>query len=108
MLEEQDIRAFVYGTTAELIKIAPVYQRIVERGGRPLLWSTGQQAEELPTTTARFDSRLRKIGSFASLSMTSPLSGAPVQARLPSGILGVVRPRFSHQILSRPHQYTSA
>lgn len=44
---------FVYGTTAELIKIAPVYQRIVALGGRPLLWSTGQQAEELPTTTAR-------------------------------------------------------
>lgn len=45
--------AFVYGTTAELIKIAPVYQRIVAAGGRPLLWSTGQHAEELPTTTAR-------------------------------------------------------
>ena len=45
--------AFVYGTTAELIKIAPVYQRLVAAGTRPLLWSTGQQAEELPATTAR-------------------------------------------------------
>ncbi|MEZ5320848.1 MAG: UDP-N-acetylglucosamine 2-epimerase [Microthrixaceae bacterium] len=45
--------AFVYGTTAELIKIAPVRQRLVALGARPLLWSTGQQASELPETTRR-------------------------------------------------------
>ncbi len=41
--------AFVYGTTAELIKIAPVHARLVELGVRPLLWCTSQQAGELPS-----------------------------------------------------------
>ena len=45
--------AFVYGTTAELIKIAPVYFRIVEHGVTPALWCTGQQVDELPEATAR-------------------------------------------------------
>lgn len=39
--------AFVYGTTAELIKLAPVFHRLVEDGARPALWCTGQQIEEL-------------------------------------------------------------
>ncbi len=45
--------AFVYGTTAELIKIAPVYNRLVDLGARPLLWSTGQHVVELPETARR-------------------------------------------------------
>ena len=45
--------AFVYGTTAELIKIAPVYFRILEHGVTPALWCTGQQVDELPEATAR-------------------------------------------------------
>lgn len=45
--------AFVYGTTAELIKIAPVYFQIVEHGVTPALWCTGQQVDELPEATRR-------------------------------------------------------
>ena len=45
--------ALVYGTTAELIKLAPVYRRLDEIGARPLLWCTGQQAEELPEISER-------------------------------------------------------
>jgi UDP-N-acetylglucosamine 2-epimerase (non-hydrolysing) len=45
--------AFVYGTTAELIKLAPVYHRIVDRGSRPALWCTGQQLDELPAAHDR-------------------------------------------------------
>jgi UDP-N-acetylglucosamine 2-epimerase (non-hydrolysing) len=41
--------AFVYGTTAELIKIAPIHARLVELGVQPLHWCTAQQAGELPS-----------------------------------------------------------
>ena len=41
--------AFVYGTTAELIKIAPIHARLVALGVRPLHWCTAQQAGELPS-----------------------------------------------------------
>jgi UDP-N-acetylglucosamine 2-epimerase (non-hydrolysing) len=40
--------AFVYGTTAELIKLAPVHVRLSARGATPLHWCTSQQASELP------------------------------------------------------------
>lgn len=43
--------AFVYGTTAELVKIAPVHQRLVALGATPLLWCTAQQLDELPEAT---------------------------------------------------------
>jgi UDP-N-acetylglucosamine 2-epimerase (non-hydrolysing) len=46
--------AVVYGTTGELIKLAPVMRRL-EQGGVPLLGiSTGQQAEQIPTMLADF------------------------------------------------------
>jgi UDP-N-acetylglucosamine 2-epimerase (non-hydrolysing) len=41
--------AFVYGTTAELIKIAPIDARLRAMGARPLHWCTYQQAGELPS-----------------------------------------------------------
>ena len=43
--------ALVYGTTAELIKLAPVHRRLVEQGSRPLMWCTAQQLDELPEAT---------------------------------------------------------
>ena len=45
--------SFVYGTTAELIKIAPVYFRALEHGVKPSLWCTGQQMDELPESSRR-------------------------------------------------------
>jgi UDP-N-acetylglucosamine 2-epimerase (non-hydrolysing) len=44
--------ALVYGTTAELVKLAPVHRRLTELGCRPLLWCTAQQLDELPEATA--------------------------------------------------------
>jgi len=40
--------AFVYGTTAELIKLAPIHARLEAIGATPLHWWTAQQAGELP------------------------------------------------------------
>lgn len=39
--------AFVYGTTGELIKLAPIISRLEARGNRLEMWCTGQQADEL-------------------------------------------------------------
>ena len=38
---------FIVGTTAELIKIAPVYHELVGRGRTPEIWYTGQHVQEL-------------------------------------------------------------
>lgn len=43
--------ALVYGTTAELVKLAPLYRRLADRGQRPELWCTAQQLDELPEAT---------------------------------------------------------
>lgn len=48
--------AFVAGTTAELIKIAPVRAALVERGADVALWSTGQHTHEVESTLADLDS----------------------------------------------------
>ncbi|MDT0164734.1 UDP-N-acetylglucosamine 2-epimerase [Actinotalea sp. AC32] len=42
--------AFVAGTTAELIKVAPVREALVERGADVALWSTGQHTNEVEPT----------------------------------------------------------
>jgi UDP-N-acetylglucosamine 2-epimerase (non-hydrolysing) len=42
--------SFVVGTTAELIKIAPVYHAIVARGTKPELWYTAQHMDKLDET----------------------------------------------------------
>lgn len=39
--------AFVVGTTAELIKIAPVFHACERRGSRPLIWFTGQHVDDV-------------------------------------------------------------
>ncbi|MEW2505226.1 UDP-N-acetylglucosamine 2-epimerase [Amycolatopsis sp. CA-161197] len=39
--------SFILGTTAELIKIAPVYHGIAERGVRPKIWFTAQHVDEV-------------------------------------------------------------
>lgn len=39
---------FVYGTTGELIKIAPLMHSLQARGMRPLAMTTGQQVEQIP------------------------------------------------------------
>ena len=41
--------ATVYGTTGELIKLAPVLRRLHERGADTLTLCTGQQVEQIPT-----------------------------------------------------------
>lgn len=40
--------SFFVGTTAELIKMAPVYHELAERGARPRLWYTGQHVAGVP------------------------------------------------------------
>ncbi|MER6869695.1 UDP-N-acetylglucosamine 2-epimerase, partial [Amycolatopsis sp. NPDC000673] len=39
--------SFVVGTTAELIKIAPVFHRVAERGAKPEIWFTAQHVDEV-------------------------------------------------------------
>jgi UDP-N-acetylglucosamine 2-epimerase (non-hydrolysing) len=38
----------IYGTTGELIKLAPVLVELQARGSTPLMWCTGQQAQQIP------------------------------------------------------------
>ncbi|QRP46478.1 UDP-N-acetylglucosamine 2-epimerase [Amycolatopsis sp. FDAARGOS 1241] len=44
--------SFILGTTAELIKIAPVYHGIAERGMRPKIWFTAQHVDEVADVLA--------------------------------------------------------
>lgn len=44
--------AFIVGTTAELIKVAPVYHELVGRGRSCEIWYSGQHVDELPSTLA--------------------------------------------------------
>jgi UDP-N-acetylglucosamine 2-epimerase (non-hydrolysing) len=44
--------AVVYGTTGELIKLAPVIAELRRRGHEPLMLCTGQQVEQIPTFQA--------------------------------------------------------
>lgn len=44
--------AFIVGTTAELIKIAPVHHELTARGRRCEIWYTGQHVDELAETLA--------------------------------------------------------
>ena len=46
---------FVVGTTAELIKIAPVYHELGVRGRPSEIWYTGQHVVELPGVLADLD-----------------------------------------------------
>jgi UDP-N-acetylglucosamine 2-epimerase (non-hydrolysing) len=39
--------SFILGTTAELIKIAPVYHAIADRGVQPKIWFTAQHVDEV-------------------------------------------------------------
>ena len=47
----------VFGTTGELIKLAPVLLRLDERGYRYLLATTGQQVEQIPAFLEQFGLR---------------------------------------------------
>ena len=47
----------VFGTTGELIKLAPVLLRLDERGHRYLLATTGQQVEQIPSFIDQFGLR---------------------------------------------------
>ena len=47
--------ALVVGTTAELIKVAPVVHELTRRGSRPLLWFTGQHVDAVPSTLRDLD-----------------------------------------------------
>ncbi|MCE3550357.1 UDP-N-acetylglucosamine 2-epimerase [Pseudonocardia sp. RS11V-5] len=42
--------AFIAGTTAELIKLAPVHHALVARGSKPVLWFTAQHVDEVAST----------------------------------------------------------
>lgn len=44
--------AIAYGTTGELIKLAPVIHELQRRGHAPLMLCTGQQVEQLPALAA--------------------------------------------------------
>jgi UDP-N-acetylglucosamine 2-epimerase (non-hydrolysing) len=44
--------AFIVGTTAELIKIAPVFHEVSARGAQPRIWFTAQHTTEVPDTLA--------------------------------------------------------
>jgi UDP-N-acetylglucosamine 2-epimerase (non-hydrolysing) len=44
--------AFIVGTTAELIKIAPVHHELAARGRASEIWYTGQHVKELPGVLA--------------------------------------------------------
>lgn len=46
---------FIVGTTAELIKVAPVYHEFASRGRSSELWYTGQHVKELPGVLADLD-----------------------------------------------------
>jgi UDP-N-acetylglucosamine 2-epimerase (non-hydrolysing) len=45
----------VYGTTGELIKLAPLLVRLAERGQPPLTLTTAQQVEQIPAFLEDFD-----------------------------------------------------
>jgi UDP-N-acetylglucosamine 2-epimerase (non-hydrolysing) len=47
----------VFGTTGELIKLAPVLVRLDERGHRYLLATTGQQVQQIPGFLEQFGLR---------------------------------------------------
>ena len=47
--------AFIVGTTAELIKVAPVYHELASRGRASEIWYSGQHVDELPGTLADLD-----------------------------------------------------
>ena len=47
--------AFIVGTTAELIKIAPVYHELISRGRTTEIWYSAQHVDELPGTLADLD-----------------------------------------------------
>ena len=47
----------VFGTTGELIKLAPVLLRLDERGHRYLLATTGQQVQQIPSFLEQFGLR---------------------------------------------------
>jgi UDP-N-acetylglucosamine 2-epimerase (non-hydrolysing) len=47
----------VFGTTGELIKLAPVLLRLEERGHRYVLTTTGQQVEQIPAFLEQFGLR---------------------------------------------------
>ncbi|GAB2828775.1 MULTISPECIES: UDP-N-acetylglucosamine 2-epimerase [Lentzea] len=44
--------SFILGTTAELIKIAPVFHAISERGTKPQIWFTAQHVDHVAETLA--------------------------------------------------------
>ncbi len=47
--------AIVYGTTGELIKLAPVILELERRGHPPLMLCTGQQVQQLPVFARELD-----------------------------------------------------
>ena len=47
----------VFGTTGELIKLAPVLSRLDERGHRYVLATTGQQVQQIPVFLRQFGLR---------------------------------------------------
>lgn len=49
--DEPCVISFVFGTTAELIKLAPIAERLDDRGVGYRWWCTGQQLDELPSAT---------------------------------------------------------
>jgi UDP-N-acetylglucosamine 2-epimerase (non-hydrolysing) len=47
--QAERVIAIVYGTTGELIKLAPVIVQLRERGLEPMMLCTGQQVEQIPS-----------------------------------------------------------
>ena len=66
LISQAHVILVVYGTTGELIKLAPVLTRLRERGHTYLSASTAQQVEQIPTAPATSSScPLRISGSAA-------------------------------------------
>jgi UDP-N-acetylglucosamine 2-epimerase (non-hydrolysing) len=65
--------AFIVGTTAELIKVAPVYHELQGLGAEPRIWFTSQHTTEVPDTLA-------DLGLPTPHQWLAPPSGAGLEA----------------------------
>ena len=79
--------AFIVGTTAELIKVAPVYHELRLRGHAAEFWYTAQHVEELESTLA--DLRLPPIARWLVPERSAVNLARPAQ--VPGWFLRVVR-----------------
>jgi UDP-N-acetylglucosamine 2-epimerase (non-hydrolysing) len=85
--------SFILGTTAELIKIAPVYHAIVDRGVRPKIWFTAQHVDEVADVLA--DLKLPEPDVWLVPKMTASNLESPAQ--VPGWATQVLRTAWSRR-----------